>query len=192
MAASPPLIYPGGRRAVSGAAPPASRLLAHRLRRRPCGPAWTPETSATPGRQASRARPGACPCPRTAPCRRPPHMVNTERGIYRHCCNDPLSPRTWMWHPRCIRGAGARGGSESLVTRMLRERRSTKGHGPAPFRRPMTRKIAIWSQRRRGDHFPPYDARVRRGRARGPGRGQPQIGDHEVPIRARIRASAIR
>ena len=31
--------FPGGRRAAYGAAPPAPRLLAHRLRRRPCGPA---------------------------------------------------------------------------------------------------------------------------------------------------------
>src|SRR6185312_14443473 len=26
------------------------------------------------------------------PSRRSPHIVNTERVIYRHCCNDPLSP----------------------------------------------------------------------------------------------------
>jgi len=64
---APPLTSRKGRRAVSGAAPPASRLLAHRLRRRPCGPALTPETSAAPGRQNQGPGPGPAPAAHAAP-----------------------------------------------------------------------------------------------------------------------------
>ena len=68
VAAAPPLtpskaaaLQAGGRAAQGyGAAPPASRLLAHRLRRRPYGPALTPETTAAP--QAGNAgRPQPAP-----------------------------------------------------------------------------------------------------------------------------------
>src|SRR6516162_3811732 len=40
--------------------------------------------------------------------------------------------RPWMWHPRRMRGAGEGGKPESPVTRMLWERRRTKGHTPGP------------------------------------------------------------
>ena len=58
--------------------------------------AWTPETSAPPGQQPSQARPKGLPRPRTAP--QPPLAAYREHGrvIYRHCCNDPLSPRRRM------------------------------------------------------------------------------------------------
>jgi len=94
---TPPLIA-GGCRAWYGAAPPASRLL-RIAARRPCGPAWTPETSAAPGRQETRARPRACPRPAHGTRHGgPPHMVTTERVIYRQCCDDPLSPPTLTVH----------------------------------------------------------------------------------------------
>src|SRR5205807_8714566 len=47
---------PAGRRAVSRGRPSGLQAAAHRLRRRPCGPALTPEPTAAPGRQAPGAR----------------------------------------------------------------------------------------------------------------------------------------
>ena len=47
---TPPLISSGVPRSVRGR-PSGLQATAHRLRRRPCGPAWTPETTAAPGRQ---------------------------------------------------------------------------------------------------------------------------------------------
>ena len=35
---------------------------------------------------------GPAPAAHATPPPSPPRMVNTERVIYRHCCNDPLSP----------------------------------------------------------------------------------------------------
>jgi hypothetical protein len=55
---------PGGRRALSGAAPPASRLLAHRLRRPALRAGPDPGASAAPGRHEPGARPE--PAPRSA------------------------------------------------------------------------------------------------------------------------------
>ena len=76
--------------------------LRHRLTRRPCGPALTPETTAAPGRQ--HQGPGQQPAPGGTrhPARsRSPCMVGTERVIYRHCCDDPLNPRHWTSHSGC-------------------------------------------------------------------------------------------
>src|SRR6201985_2536195 len=76
------------------------QAAAHRLRRRPCGPAWTPETSAAPGRQeATGQAQGPAPGRRTAPrLGRPSDMVTTERVIYQQRCNDPLSLPTETVH----------------------------------------------------------------------------------------------
>jgi len=40
--------------------PSSVKAAAHRLRRRPCGPAWTPETTAAP-RAGNRRQAQACP-----------------------------------------------------------------------------------------------------------------------------------
>jgi len=47
--------------------PSGLKAAPHRLRRRPCGPTLTPETSAAPDGRKPRARPRACPQPRTPP-----------------------------------------------------------------------------------------------------------------------------
>ena len=87
---APPLISREGRRAVSGAAPPASRLL-----RIACGdgPAGRPDPGdlCGPGGRHQGPGPRGLPPPAHGTPRGPrPHKVNTERVIYRHCCNDPL------------------------------------------------------------------------------------------------------
>ena len=48
-----------------------------------------------------------------------------------------------MGHPCRIRRAGAGAEAESPVAKILRERRSTKGHTPGPFRRTMTNKSYV-------------------------------------------------
>ena len=50
--------------------PSSVKAAAHRLRRRPCGPAWTPETTAAP-RAGNRGQAQACPAAR--PGQRRPH-----------------------------------------------------------------------------------------------------------------------
>jgi len=57
---------PGAPRSIRGR-PSGLKAAAHRLRRRPCGPALTPETAAAPRRQQPRARPGPAPAAHGTP-----------------------------------------------------------------------------------------------------------------------------
>ena len=79
-----------------------------------------------------------------------------------------------------------RAGHEATAGRAWLMRGKTRGGRAIAIR-----KIAIWSQRQQDDHFPQYDALACGGDVQRAWPGQPQIGDHEVPFRARIMASAI-
>ena len=92
---------------------------------------------------------------------------------YGWCQGDESS----LSRPRAELGAGPRGGTgdPGLAIRGMRGTHDSK--------------IAIWYQRRQGDHFPQYDALTCGGDARGPGRAAADRGS-QVPFRARIMASA--
>ena len=84
---------PEGCRAWLRGRPSGLKAAAHRAARG--GPAAGPDPGdlCGPWAAGTKGQAKACPGPRAAPRHRPATgMVNTERVIYRHRCNDPLNP----------------------------------------------------------------------------------------------------
>ena len=114
--------------------PSGLQAAPHRLRRRPCGPAWTPETSAAPGRQASRARPPACPLPAHGTLLAPAAYGEHGKGHLPALLQGPVEPKdvgvASMSYPRSRRGR--RGGIDSHGNVAGTQEHQGAQPGPAP------------------------------------------------------------